>query len=198
MPGAEHADPMAALRAQLAAQAEGNPGLAMLLQMMESRPPQAAAGSPADTSSADRAADVLDADHSVAPGLGPALQNDLRVLVQGSQQLAAELAVLQERNDALAAALGACHLCFGADAWCPHCGGCGQPGSQRPESTAFARYVRPLLQRLQHQQRQQRQQPEGAAGYTAASIAPLRPSASAPPGGSSLFQADPNHPERQV
>jgi len=186
---------MAALKAQLAAQAEGNPGLAMLLQMIESRPPQAAASSPAETTPADRAADVLDADPPGAHGLGPAMQADLRVLVQGSQQLAAELAVLQERNDALAAALGACHLCFGADAWCPHCGGRGLPGSQRPEATAFARYVRPLLQRLQHQQRQQ---PAGAAGFTAASTAPPRPSASAPPGGSSLFQADPNHPERQV
>ncbi len=150
------ADPLAALKAQLAAQAQDNPGLAMLMQLME-------AGSMASVdnrqAAQDDVTDVIDIRAQPAAdtlSLDAPLRADLQALLLGSEQLAAELAVLQERNDALAAALGACHLCFGADNWCPHCGGCGTPGSRRPDAAAFSRYVRPLLDRLQRPQRPQR------------------------------------------
>ena len=132
------ADPLAALQAQLAAQAGDNPALAMLLQFMQQRPAPAAA-MPCD--------EVPDA-HS-ASAREDRLQADLDLLVRGHAQQAAELDRLRQRNDALAAALGACHLCFGEDAWCPHCGGRGRPASRRPDPAAFERYVRPLLRRLQ-------------------------------------------------
>lgn len=139
-PGTAPNDPLAAFRAQLAEQAQDNPGLAMLMQLMEQR-------------SAPRVDDgVVDVEATYTtdpPALNESMRADLQALVQGSTQLSAELETLQRRNDALAAALGACHLCFGEDAWCPRCGGRGAPGSRRPETVAFARYVRPVLQRLQ-------------------------------------------------
>jgi hypothetical protein len=127
------ADPLAALKAQFAAQAGDNPALAMLLQFMEQRTPAPARddGPPAPSVREEQ------------------LQADLDVLVRGHAQQAAELDRLRQRNDTLAAALGACHLCFGDDAWCPRCGGRGGPASRRPDPAAFAHFVRPLLAKLQ-------------------------------------------------
>ncbi len=44
-----------------------------------------------------------------------------------------ELEELRERNEALAAALGACFACWGTDIFCTHCGGEGRPGAAAPE-----------------------------------------------------------------
>jgi hypothetical protein len=60
----------------------------------------------------------------------------------------AELEVLRGRNDTLAAALGACYLCFGADIACPECGGRGRPGSKTPDAASFRHYVAPAVKRV--------------------------------------------------
>lgn len=60
-----------------------------------------------------------------------------------------ELMALRERSDALAAALGACYLCWGEEARCPVCGGHGAPGTMAPDRAAFAQYVAPVLKHLQ-------------------------------------------------
>lgn len=64
----------------------------------------------------------------------------------------AELEELRERNDSLAEALGACHLCWGEDLECEACGGSGRPGTYLPDTDMFRHYVRPAIQRLQEQQ----------------------------------------------
>ena len=64
----------------------------------------------------------------------------------------AELEELRERNDSLAEALGACHLCWGEDLDCEACGGGGRPGTYLPDADMFRHYVRPAIQRLQTQQ----------------------------------------------
>lgn len=69
----------------------------------------------------------------------------LRALVKRTW---AELEALRERNDTLAAALGACHLCFGTDPLCPRCGGRGVPGSRAPDPAAYREYVVPAIQRV--------------------------------------------------
>ena len=66
--------------------------------------------------------------------------------------LYAELEELRERNDSLAEALGACHLCWGEDLDCEACGGGGRPGTYLPDADMFRHYVRPAIQRLQTQQ----------------------------------------------
>ena len=43
----------------------------------------------------------------------------------------AELERLRERNDVLAFALGACHVCWGQEPTCPVCRGAGRVGSRR-------------------------------------------------------------------
>lgn len=158
-PGANSLDPLSALKAQLAAQAQSNPGLALLLQLMEQRP----AAAPEERRGEEDAGATIHA--------SPAeewMRADMQVLVRGAEQLSAEVDKLRQRTDALAAALGACHLCFGEDAWCPHCGGRGKPGSRRPEPCAFTCYVRPVLQRMQRATAAPRNDPTPAAQCAAA------------------------------
>jgi len=57
---------------------------------------------------------------------------------------AEELALLRRRNDTLAAATGACHLCWGDDLLCPLCVGRGGPGWQPPDPWAHQRYIAPI------------------------------------------------------
>ncbi len=61
--------------------------------------------------------------------------------------LYAEIETLRVRNDTLAAALGACYLCFGEDPACPECHGNGEPGSLIPDAAAFRQYIVPALRR---------------------------------------------------
>lgn len=63
------------------------------------------------------------------------------------QRLYDELAILRDRNAALADALGACAACWGSDPWCARCRGRGAPGGRAPVEDAFARYVTPAVQR---------------------------------------------------
>ena len=67
------------------------------------------------------------------------------------KKLRAELDQLREVNDALAAALGACYLCWGKDAGCPVCHGTGHAGSAMPDKQLFAQFVAPALRTLQEQ-----------------------------------------------
>ncbi len=59
-----------------------------------------------------------------------------------------ELAELRSRNERLAAALGACYLCWGKDLDCDLCDGQGRPGHFSPNSKRFQQYVLPATQRL--------------------------------------------------
>lgn len=64
------------------------------------------------------------------------------------EEMYEELEALRERNDTLAAALGACYLCWGEDYECPVCGGAGHPGSSMPDSALLAQLVAPAVRRL--------------------------------------------------
>jgi hypothetical protein len=63
-------------------------------------------------------------------------------------QMYLEIEQLRARNDKLAAALGACHLCFGDDLSCPECTGRGRPGGAMPDRVLFAALVTPAVRRL--------------------------------------------------
>jgi hypothetical protein len=65
------------------------------------------------------------------------------------ENLRNELEQLRERNDLLAAALGACYLCWGEDHGCPVCNGNGHPGSNLPERRWFTQYIAPVFHTLQ-------------------------------------------------
>lgn len=76
----------------------------------------------------------------------------IRYLRREVDELYAELDDMHERNDALAAALGACYLCWGEDLDCEICGGKGQPGAFLPDADMFTHYILPAVSRRQHQQ----------------------------------------------
>jgi len=63
-------------------------------------------------------------------------------------RLEKENRLLQERIDILAAALGACPICWGTDSTCPKCNGQGSVGSQYPIRDAYIRYVLPAVLRF--------------------------------------------------
>lgn len=144
------ADPMVALRAQLALQAQDNPGLALLLQLLEQRAPaaQPAADDAAEAEDPSDPFQPIDAGDLGGADLCGPMRADVQALLGHCSAMETELDLLRRRNDGLAAALGACYLCFGEDPGCARCAGRGRPGARRPEGASFRRYVQPLLQRL--------------------------------------------------
>ena len=74
-------------------------------------------------------------------------EQHLRELKETVERVYAELEALRARNDLLAAAVGACFLCFGADPSCPECAGRGHPGSRAPEPSAYREFVLPVVRR---------------------------------------------------
>lgn len=64
-----------------------------------------------------------------------------------ARRLFAEREEVRRRVEELAAALGACPVCFGDDLLCPTCHGAGEPGARAPDPVAFRRFVVPALDR---------------------------------------------------
>jgi hypothetical protein len=73
-------------------------------------------------------------------------------LRQEVSRMYGELEDLRAQNDRLAAALGACYLCWGADLACQVCGGSGQPGASPPDRKLFGELVIPAVRRLYQSQ----------------------------------------------
>ena len=59
-----------------------------------------------------------------------------------------EVTDLREVNDAAAAALGACRMCWGGDPFCPVCAGQGQPGANLPDQRLYRELVHPAVERM--------------------------------------------------
>jgi hypothetical protein len=126
-----------ALQSQLGVLASANPQLAPLLQMLQQR-------------SAPPAPPEEDPPHEPsAPGIEA---SDVRQLMAHTEALEMEVEAMRVRNDALAAALGACHMCFGEDRGCEVCRGAGLPAWRPPEPNAFRRFVMPALRRVRDAQ----------------------------------------------
>jgi hypothetical protein len=139
--GSGAADPMSLLLSQLGGQAQNDPRMALLMQLLQQRQSAPASEPEQDDEDAELAAQQAElARHERA--------RHMRELSHTVKKAYAELEVLRKRNDALAAALGACFLCFGADPVCAECGGRGSPGSRPPEPSAYREYVLPALRRV--------------------------------------------------
>ena len=120
--------------------AHPDPTVRMLGEMWsrrEEEPP------PAEEEEARPLVEPLDVDD-----LGLLGQPDARALRHRMEQLELELERFQEINDTLAAALGACHVCWGDDPDCEACRGRGGPGSLPPDRGLFERLVLPAARRL--------------------------------------------------
>jgi hypothetical protein len=93
----------------------------------------------------------LDWEDADAGGREEGMSDAIRPMRQLVQDMYAELAELRERNDTLAAALGACYLCWGEDPHCEVCRGRGGPGASTPDRQLFATLVVPAARRLRRQ-----------------------------------------------
>jgi hypothetical protein len=67
------------------------------------------------------------------------------------ESMFAELKQLRERMDELAAALGACCVCWGQDHQCRICRGRGNPGFSVPDQALFEELVLPAIRTLRAQ-----------------------------------------------
>ncbi|MCW8934383.1 MAG: hypothetical protein OQK98_06640 [Gammaproteobacteria bacterium] len=68
--------------------------------------------------------------------------------VSDIRQFRQELNDLRDVNDTLAAALGACPVCWGGDTGCEECQGKGYSGSARPDAQLFKELVLPAVRRM--------------------------------------------------
>lgn len=80
--------------------------------------------------------------------LAAKVRHALRAMRRKIDTMDVELTALRARNDELAAALGACYLCWGEDPGCPVCGGKGRPGHFAPDRQLFDRHATPAARRL--------------------------------------------------
>lgn len=117
-----------------------DPRVRLIAQFMNAAPIAAASEAEAE--------DLPDAPAIEVAAPHPAADRRLRRRLRA---LAAELRAAQTVADTLAAALGACYLCWGEDRGCGHCGGAGRPGWAEPDAALFAEFVAPALQRMQMQ-----------------------------------------------
>lgn len=79
------------------------------------------------------------------PDTGKRHPQVIQQLRQEIKTLTLALQGLQERNDSLAAALGACYLCWGEDPACSHCRGHGHPGHTKPDKELFIEWIAPAV-----------------------------------------------------
>jgi hypothetical protein len=123
--------------AMLQSLAQENPTVAAILQMMEAQKAAAAAREPAVYEGS-----AMDVTAQEIAGISAQLEAALT-----------EIKLLRERCDTLAAALGACGLCWGQDLSCRACRGQGAPGRSIPDEQLFCEFVVPAV-RLMHASRQ--------------------------------------------
>ena len=132
---------------------KGDPRLAVLLELMRAsqpppEPPPAPSPAPSPSRAQARIA-ALRVPTDQAEGGGSPVPPAAIVEAMG-QALQAERDELRRRNTVLAAALGACELCWGDDRACPSCAGTGAPGTLEVDPELFERYVRPAALSVQY------------------------------------------------
>ncbi|HEX7317132.1 MAG TPA: hypothetical protein VF297_24750 [Pyrinomonadaceae bacterium] len=146
------ADPYSMLLESYAAGSAGGAGVEQLLARMGEDDPRVslvskylASRREADEAEAEEAA----ASASEAAAAEAEKQAAVRSLRRMARSMYAELEELRGRNDMLAAALGACYLCWGENATCEICAGAGAPGAAPPDGELFREVVVPALRRVQ-------------------------------------------------
>jgi hypothetical protein len=132
MADADPIDPQAMARRMMADLQESNPSLAALAQLMQAR-----------TIVPEPIADGLgDEVVRLAEQLAAA-EARIDTMKRQARRLLSSYRNATERLADLAAALGACGLCWGEDGSCPSCRGRGRPGMVRPDLELRARLFGP-------------------------------------------------------
>lgn len=146
--GKSRIDPYTLLQERLDAQAGDNPQAAQILQLLKQRRQEQNSESLEDEVELPSEGETYSEYDTLAenvPRGGTEAQN--QEMEDTVNSVYAELETLRTRNNALAAALGACYICFGDDPFCKKCGGRGVPGSLPPKPAAFRKYVLPAFRR---------------------------------------------------
>jgi hypothetical protein len=125
-------DPSKSLFSALAGEAGSSPQFDMLMKLMSDQ--------------GESQADRLRAE--IREELAAEQADAVNHLSETTKRLFAEREAAQLRIEGLAAALGACPICFGDDLLCDTCRGQGVPGGRAPEPAAFRRYVGPAVDRV--------------------------------------------------
>ena len=141
-------DPLVLLRTQLDVQARDNPKAAQILQLLEQRRQQQNSEPQEEDVILPSEEDAYLDQGTMAEAAQEESARHTQELEDTVNRVYAELEALRVRNDALAAALGACYLCFGDDVLCKECGGRGVPdlwhlSQQHSGSTSFRRFAVP-------------------------------------------------------
>lgn len=142
-PSAE--SPALNLEELLAQQAQTNPMAAMLMKQMAEQKTRAEEER-ARVIDVEATASVEEVEEPVDESL--AMLCELR---ENAKTMQAELDRLRERSDALAAAVGACPLCWGQSLDCRGCRGRGGPGFSTPDDLLFEEFVIPAVRTLRAQ-----------------------------------------------
>jgi hypothetical protein len=131
----------------LSQQAATNPTAAMLAKILAEQRAQAA----------KEEAQVIDVEarHEDRPEECDPREEDpaaeLQELREKMNGLLAEMELLRQRNDTLAAAVGACCHCWGQKIDCRSCRGRGGPGFCIPDESLFEEFVLPAIRTLRAQ-----------------------------------------------
>jgi hypothetical protein len=138
------ADPQQSVSDLLSQVGDGNPIASLLASQLAQ----------SQTSSAKHESPVIEAEFREADAVATeqaaqASENAVRELRRQVESMFAELKTLRERTDTLAAALGACCLCWGQDPECRFCHGRGTPGFVMPDESLLAQLVLPAIRILQ-------------------------------------------------
>ncbi|MBI4902281.1 MAG: hypothetical protein HY820_01515 [Acidobacteria bacterium] len=104
----------------------------------------------------DEQASVVEVQAVVEPDSAMEESGETTRILQRQRRLKRELAFQREIGDTLAAALGACYLCWGDDPACDSCRGEGAPGWGDPDPDLFAEMIVPALKKINKQRKASR------------------------------------------
>jgi hypothetical protein len=159
------------IRELLAQQSSTNPMAAMIAKHLEDQRANASSrlNSPViDVEPSEESSDSLDQ-------AGEELREDAAVeLAELRRQMegtCAEVRLLRDRNDAFAAAVGACCICWGQKLDCRSCRGRGGPGFCMPDESLFEEFVLPAIEVLRAQKAKKRDTSPQVQSRSASAIA---------------------------
>jgi hypothetical protein len=124
----------------LATLAQRDPRMAPLVQQMQAR--LAARNNEAEAAAEE---ETIPEPEILEPAKPPEQGRKLKKL---AKTMFTELQALRKRNDTLADALGACHLCWGEDRACVYCAGEGQVGAFLIDVKTFEDVIGPAVQQV--------------------------------------------------
>jgi hypothetical protein len=149
----------------LAQQASTNPMAAMLAKHLAEQKANPSSSPVIDVEANEEATVSKDQEAAIQNEQTSAELSELR---QNVKDMCAELKLLRNRNDELAAAVGACCLCWGQNLECRSCRGRGGPGFCIPDETLFEEFVLPAVQTLRAQKTKVRNSSSTMQSQTAA------------------------------